>query len=92
MNDADYADLKRRLAKDVVTVRALHVTGDLDAATLLARQGLKLRLGASATTLWVCTGLPVARMGQNGDYAFRYDGASSAHLYFKSTGTWGAIA
>ena len=80
------------LTVDSLIARVVHVQGDLDAQNVAPRQGLRLRIGNKTLTVWGCVGVPPATLGQNGDYALRQDGAASAHLYFKASGAWGAIA
>lgn len=41
LTDADYADLKRRLAQDTVSVAVLHVKGDADALHVIARASFR---------------------------------------------------
>lgn len=46
---------------------------------------------AGGVTLLGGTGVPAAGLGANGNYYFRLDGAASAHIYFKASGSWTAL-
>ena len=88
LSDADYADLKRRLAKDTLSVNVLHVTGDMDALHVIPRKAFRIGQGSY---LWSGAGVPNAALGNNHDYYFRTDGGSATHLYFKASGSWSAV-
>jgi hypothetical protein len=46
----------------------------------------------AVSRLWVCTGVPSASFGTNGDYALRSDASgANTHLYFKASGAWTGI-
>jgi hypothetical protein len=38
------------------------------------------------------SGVPGATLGRDGDYYFRFDPVGATHIYFKSSGSWSAIA
>lgn len=41
---------------------------------------------------WYGTGAPLSSMGIDGDYYERADGSTGTHLYFRSSGSWSAVA
>lgn len=45
----------------------------------------------TASGIWTTTGVPSNTLGNNGDYAFRSDGTSGNHIYFKAGGVWSAL-
>ena len=88
LSDADYQQIKTRLARDTLTVNVLHVTGDLDCRSLSTRVAFQLGNGSH---LLSGIGVPNVLSGVNGDYYFREDGSASKHLYFKASGSWSAV-
>lgn len=49
-------------------------------------------LNGSASRLRMGTGAPAGATGNNGDYYFRTDGGTSTCIYFKTGGSWTALA
>jgi hypothetical protein len=85
LSDADYQEVKRRLAQDTLSVAVLHVRGDLDCANLLPRRPIRVQAGSF---LFSGTGAPAATLGNNRDFYFRTDGGASTCIYQKRSGSW----
>lgn len=88
LTDADYQEVKKRLARDTLTVNVLHVIGDLDCRSISTRVAFQLGNGSH---LLSGIGVPNPLSGVNGDFYFREDGSASAYLYFKASGAWGDV-
>jgi acetoacetate decarboxylase len=89
LTNADYADIKRRLAADTLSVAVLHVKGTADATNFQSRQPLRLGNGTGlGSFLFSGTGVPLTVMGRNGDYYFRNDGGAGTCMYQKRAGSW----
>ena len=89
LSDADYADLKRRLAQDTLSVAVLHVRGDADALHAVSRAPLRLGNGKGVgSSLFSGSGVPAATLGNNNDFFFRTDGGVGSCLYQKRSASW----
>lgn len=87
--DADYADIKRRLAQDTLSVAVLHVRGDADALHVVSRAPFRLGNGQGVgSSLFSGSGVPPDTLGNNNDFFLRTDGGVGTCIYQKRAASW----